>query len=54
MQCKRCGIETPRLTVGQRYCPPCERDVTRIVEADEKRRSRRWFPKDLTGLAGAL
>jgi hypothetical protein len=49
MRCARCGEETPRLTVAQRYCPPCHRDVTAIEEADAKRRAPRFpMAKDLT------
>ena len=28
MNCARCGIQTPRLTLRQTRCPDCERDVT--------------------------
>lgn len=27
MNCKRCGTQTPRLTLAQRYCPTCERET---------------------------
>ncbi len=47
MTCKHCGIETPRLTLAQRYCPPCERRVTAEIAADERRRTRFTFAKSL-------
>lgn len=49
MNCKRCGADTPRLTVDQRYCPTCEREVARIVRTDAQRRRPRFTSgKDLT------
>ena len=44
MTCRRCGEQTPRLTLTQRYCPRCEREMTRSVP--EWR--RRLPAKDLT------
>jgi hypothetical protein len=40
--CARCGIHTPRLTLAQRYCPPCQREVDAIVAADTRRRMPRF------------
>ena len=37
MKCKRCGDETPRLTIDQRYCPPCQRDVDERIAKDAER-----------------
>ena len=49
MTCKRCGIDTPRLTLTQRYCPACAREVAAIVARDtERRRPRFTFGKDMT------
>jgi hypothetical protein len=50
MNCARCGVETPRLTVAQRYDPRCAAEVTALVKADAKRRTPRFVrAKDLTG-----
>lgn len=55
MNCKRCGADTPRLTVDQRYCPDCAREVARIVRSDtERRRPRFTVGKDMTRLGSAL
>lgn len=48
MNCKRCGISTPRKTLSQRYCPTCEREVAAILKADGRRRNR-FTVKDFTG-----
>ena len=50
MKCARCGMETPRLTLTQRYDPKCAAEVAAIVAADTARRTPR-FPtsKDMTG-----
>lgn len=48
IRCLRCGIETPRLTVKQIHCPPCEAAVAAIIAADTARRQPRFpFGKDL-------
>jgi predicted DCC family thiol-disulfide oxidoreductase YuxK len=47
MICSRCGEETPRLTVAQRHCPRCAREVAALIECDTRRRGR-FAPKDLT------
>lgn len=44
MKCRRCGEDTPRLTLTQRYCPPCSREVIAILADEAKRESRRRFP----------
>lgn len=31
MTCLRCGTQTPRLTLTQRHCPPCGREVARLT-----------------------
>lgn len=49
MTCRRCGGPTPRLTLAQRYCPPCGREVDAILRADARRRQPRFAPKDLSG-----
>jgi predicted RNA-binding Zn-ribbon protein involved in translation (DUF1610 family) len=50
MTCARCAIETPRLTLTQRYCPPCGREVAALIKSDAERRQPRFErPKDLTG-----
>lgn len=54
MVCSRCGIETARLTLTQRRCPPCEAQVKALIEADAKRRAPRWPAKDLSGLTGVV
>jgi predicted RNA-binding Zn-ribbon protein involved in translation (DUF1610 family) len=52
MTCARCAIETPRLTLTQRYCPPCGREVAALIERDtERRRPRFERAKDMTGAA---
>ena len=49
MKCARCGEETPRLTLTQRYCPPCGREVEAIIRSDTARRRDRFsVGKDLT------
>lgn len=48
MICRRCGIQTPRLTLSQTRCPDCQRQVDAIIEADERRRAPRFVAKDLT------
>jgi predicted RNA-binding Zn-ribbon protein involved in translation (DUF1610 family) len=47
MKCARCGEDTPRLTIQQRYCPPCGREVEAIVRSDDARRNRFSRAKDL-------
>jgi hypothetical protein len=42
MNCHRCGTFTPRLTLSQRHCPPCARDVLRLIAEDERRRTPRF------------
>lgn len=55
MKCARCGVETPRLTISQRRCPPCEAQVQALVAADERRRAPRFgIPKDMTTLTGVV
>lgn len=48
MTCTRCGDHTPRLTLSQRRCPPCERQVAAIIAADTRRREPRFQAKDLS------
>lgn len=49
MICKRCGVDTPRLTLDQRYCPTCDREVRDRIRADAQRRRPRFSSgKDLT------
>jgi hypothetical protein len=43
MRCRRCGDTVPRLTIAQERCAPCQRDVARVIDLDE-RRSRVRFP----------
>lgn len=53
MLCKRCGQHTPRLTLTQRYCPLCQREVASKATPPKPT----WLPvwmrqgvaKDLTG-----
>lgn len=45
MKCVRCGDTVPRLTLEQRYCGPCGREVAAIVKADQERRNRFRFGK---------
>lgn len=54
MTCFRCGTTTPRLTLTQRYCPPCGREVAALEAPKPEpefvapwRRNR--TAKDLTG-----
>jgi hypothetical protein len=42
-RCRRCGDTVQRLTVGQERCQPCDRDVARLIEVDERRRAARTF-----------
>lgn len=52
MTCKRCGCDTPRLTLGQRYCPTCDREVKAILEVEARRAARPTFKaRDLTDWA---
>lgn len=52
-KCPRCGQTFEVHHVADRYCPPCHRDVTAIIAADEERRSRRvWRAKVLTDWSG--
>jgi ribosomal protein S26 len=46
-KCKRCGVETPRLTVDQVHCVRCAVEVAAIIASDEKRRNRFSFAKAL-------
>lgn len=49
MRCSRCGEDTPRLTLTQRYCQPCAREVAAILLAEAVRESRRRFTaKDMS------
>lgn len=50
MKCAACGVDTPRLRVTQRYCPPCEARITETIRKDEERRGRFGRVKDLTGV----
>ena len=55
MKCSRCGSPTPRLTLTQRYCPPCGVEVAALILADAKRRAPRFsVPKDMTGAVGLV
>ena len=48
MNCQRCGIQTPRLTLSQTRCPDCQREVDRLIEQDARRKVARFgFAKDL-------
>lgn len=49
MTCLRCGMDTPRLTVDQRYDPRCAREVQQVIDLDAKRRTRFPFGKALSG-----
>jgi len=51
MICSRCGEHTPRLTISQRHCPPCAREVADLIRRDTERRTRFERAKDLTGAA---
>jgi predicted DCC family thiol-disulfide oxidoreductase YuxK len=48
MICSRCGIDTPRLTLSQRHCPPCAAEVAALIKNDTERRTRFDRVKDLT------
>ena len=49
MKCVRCNETTTRLTLRQRYCPRCEREVNNIIDLDSRRQVRRFArAKDLT------
>jgi hypothetical protein len=57
MTCKRCGTFTPRLTLNQRYCPPCQRDVdAKLAPKPEPAFVPMWrrqgTAKDMTGALG--
>lgn len=54
MQCARCGADTPRLTLTQRRCPPCEAQVQALIALDAKRRAPRFPVKDFTRLSGVV
>lgn len=49
MKCAACGVETPRLTRDQRYCPQCDRRIAAVIAADSVRRAPRFTARDLTG-----
>lgn len=53
MKCARCGQDTPRLTLTQRYCPRCSEEV-RVLTAPRPAPVARWRreapAKDLTGI----
>lgn len=49
MNCKACGIETPRLRTAQRYCPQCEARIAETIRKDDERRRPRVYQKDFTG-----
>jgi uncharacterized Zn finger protein (UPF0148 family) len=53
-RCPRCGQTFQPAQPGDRYCPPCHRDVVAITAADARRQIQR-FPtsKDLSGAAAA-
>jgi hypothetical protein len=42
IRCLRCNEPTPRLSLNQTHCPPCEREVARLIEADTRRRQPRF------------
>ena len=54
IRCSRCGIQTPRYVPGQRYCPPCERQVAELIHQDARRRAARFPAKDTTPWGAAL
>jgi hypothetical protein len=55
MKCIRCGQDTPRLTLAQRYCPPCGHEVA-LLEAPRSAPAftpawrRRDLSRDETGV----
>lgn len=55
MTCLHCGVETPRMTVNQRYCPSCDRRVRELLADAERRNTPRFGDardggaRDLTG-----
>lgn len=51
--CSRCGVPTPRLTLGQTRCPDCQRTVDALIRRDTDRRRPRFAAKDLTSAYGA-
>lgn len=52
MTCTRCACQTPRLTLSQRHCPLCRREVERLMAADAKRHIVRFQRiRDFTGVA---
>lgn len=56
MKCIRCGTDTPRLTVEQRYCPTCIRELARLAPQPSARWVAPWLrrlqARDQTGLIG--
>jgi hypothetical protein len=48
MKCRRCGNLFEQRRSSDERCLPCERDVAAILEADIRRRSKRFpFAKEL-------
>lgn len=42
IRCRRCGVETPRLSVHQEHCPRCAAEVAAIIASDQRRRTPRF------------
>jgi NMD protein affecting ribosome stability and mRNA decay len=47
MTCHRCGEHTPRLTLSQRYCPRCEREVAALLPHPAPANLPEWRRRDL-------
>lgn len=48
LTCSRCGVKTPRLTLDQHRCPPCQQAVEQVIRMDTARRTRFSRAVDLT------
>lgn len=54
-RCKRCGDPFELRCVGDRYCPPCDREVKAILAVEERRQAARTFrAKDFTRLTAPV
>lgn len=52
MKCRRCDCETPRTAAGQKYCPPCAREVHLATKRDHEDRKRREQGAAVVGAPG--
>lgn len=53
-RCTRCGQPFDLRCPDDTRCAPCQREVDRVIAADEKRRTPRFPVKDFTRQAGVV